>query len=158
MPVTIALPRSHRPSPPPTSAALDEATRDLVLRAAAHPDGLALVLHGQLECVATLLRVHPRAVERARRALEDPAVRAAAEAALAGARDRIAALEVPVAPPAAAPRRSAEAVVREAERREGGVELLASGSPECAAVVFSVTPAVVLAARELLARRAVRPG
>ena len=146
-------------APPVAGAPLDRATLELVRRSAVHPDGLALLERGQLECVAVLLGVHPRDVERARVALDAPGARTAAAEAAAkvgaegGALPALAGRPAPESVP-----RAPEGVLREAERRGGGLELLASSAPECAAIVFGVTPAVVLAARELLARRGIRPG
>jgi hypothetical protein len=156
----VPRPRSAVPVPAPlpvaAGATLDAATGDLVRRAARLADGLAFLERGHLECVAILLGVIPQAVERARQVLADPLARAAAEEAHRSARARPEAPAAHPAPPAAP--RTAEALVREAERRDGGVALLATSAAECAAVVFGVTPALVAEARALLARRGLAPG
>lgn len=143
----------HELAPPFPSASLDAATLDLVRRSAAHAEGLVLLERGNLECVAVLLRAHPRAVERVRRLLEDPAVRAAAADAFEAARPR--ALAVPAVASRPAAPRTPESVLRDAERREGGLALLAHAASECAAIVFGVTPSVVRAARALLEARGI---
>jgi hypothetical protein len=152
----VPRPRTAIPVPLPvaTGGTLDPATQDLVRRAARLADGLAFLERGHLECVAVLLGVTPQAVERARHVLADPLARAAAEEAHRSARARPQAAAPPASP--AAPR-TAEALVREAERRDGGVALLATSAAECAAVVFGVTPALVAEARALLARRGLAP-
>src|SRR5512143_1601434 len=63
----------------------------LVERAARIPEGLALLERAPLECAAVLLGVVPRAVERVRVALEDPALREEASLRFVRAADRRAA-------------------------------------------------------------------
>jgi hypothetical protein len=104
-----------------------------------------------LECASILLGARPAQIERARAALEAPLARAAARAALA----RVVAEGAPTpAPPRHAPH-DADALVREAESTPLGLRTLATASPECAAITFSVHPALVLEARALLAARGV---
>jgi hypothetical protein len=118
----------------------------LVERASAFADGLALLEGAPLECVAVLLGVSPRTVERVRAALEDPALRAAA-ARLHG-RGAAGSLPRAAATPAAPPRpRDAQALLVAALARDGGVALLLSAAPEAAAVAFGVHPDLVHDAR-----------
>ena len=127
----------------------------LVQRAAALPNGMAVIERAPLECASILLGARPVQIEQARAALAAPLARAAAAAALARA--------VPDGRGAAGaePRplpRTAEALVRAAERTPAALRILASASPECAAVIFSVKPALVLEARALLAARGAAGG
>ena len=118
----------------------------LVERASAFADGLALLEGAPLECVAVLLGVAPRTVERARAALQDPGLRSAA----ARHHDRLGAGRRPTSapPPAAAPRpHDAQALLLAALARDGGISLLLSAAPEAAAVAFGVHPDLVHHAR-----------
>jgi hypothetical protein len=120
----------------------------LVERAARFPEGLALLEGGLLECVAVLLGVEPRTLERARAALADPALRAEAgrhHLRLTGGRRTAPAAPSPEPPP---PPRDPQALLLAALAREGGVALLLSAAPEAAAVAFGVHPALVHRARE----------
>jgi hypothetical protein len=123
----------------------------LVERAAAIPDGLALLEHAPLECAAVLLGVDPGAVERVRAALEEPALRGEAALAFerAAGRRRPAAGAGGSPPPAPS---DPAALVTAARRREGGLAVLLDAAPECAAIVFGVHPDLVHRARALLAR------
>jgi hypothetical protein len=124
----------------------------LVERAARVPDGLALLEGAPLECVAVLLGVEPRTVERVRAALEDPALRAEAgrhHLRLAAGR-RPGADGAAAAPaPARAPR-DPQSLLLAALARDGGVALLLSAAPEAAAVAFGVHPDLVHRAREAM--------
>ncbi len=145
-----AEPRPRRRASAPLRASAEEVLA-LVDRAAAIPDGLALLEGAPLECIAVLLGVDPRAIERVRAALEDAALRG--EAALAF--ERAAARQRPTArasgsPPP--PPRDPAALLAAARRREGGLAVLLDAAPECAAVVFGVHPDLVQRARGRLAR------
>lgn len=124
----------------------------LVERAAQVSDGLALLERAPLECVAVLLGVEPRRVERVRAALEDPAVRAEAASAFARFTASRRAAAVPPPAPVRAPR-DPDALLGAAAARDGGVELLLSAAPEAAAIAFGVHPDLVHRAREAAARR-----
>ena len=135
------------------SHATEEDVRALVERAARVPDGLALLQNAPLECVAVLLGVAPRLVERVRAALEDPAVRDEAarhftrvSGRRAAARDAAAA-ESPPPPP-----RDPEQLVLAARQRPDGLTLLFSAAPEAAAIAFGVHPDLVHGARAAVAR------
>lgn len=119
----------------------------LVETAAGIADGLVLLERAPLECVAVLLRVDPRTVERVRAALEDPAVReeAARRFVDATASRRAAAAPAPAPPPRP---RDPEALLVAASTRQDGLALLLSAAPEAAAVAFGVHPDLVLRARE----------
>lgn len=145
---TPAAHRRRRPAPPRASHAEVLA---LVERAARIPDGLTLLEGAPLECVAVLLGVEPRTVERVRAALEDPALRAEAGhhfvRLTAGHR-------VPASAPAEAPPRpprDPQALLLAALARDGGIALLLSAAPEAAAVAFGVHPELVHRAREAAA-------
>jgi hypothetical protein len=152
MPEVVHTPPHADPLPTrrtPSAPASAHEVRAVVERAAALPDGLALLRDAPLECAAVLLGVDPRRLDRVRAALADPsafseAVRAHARAA--GSRR----------PPADAatgpmPPRDPSALLEAARGREGGVALLLEASAEAAAVVFGVHPALVHRARELAA-------
>jgi hypothetical protein len=129
----------------------------LVERAAAIPEGLALLERAPLECAAVLLGVDPRAVERARAALEDPALHEEASLRFERAADRRAAAtpRAPAPPPAP---RDPEALLAAARARGGGLAILLEAAPECAAIVFGVHPDLVHRARALAAREVPQPG
>lgn len=142
-------PRRRRAGPPARATAAE--LREVVERAARVPDGFALLTGAPLECVAVLLGVSPRVVERVRLALEDPP-------SLADARAHFAAATAPrPAPPTAAPRaatpRDPEQLLAAATQRPDGLTLLLSAAAESAAVVFGVHPDLVHGAREVAARR-----
>ena len=141
--------RARRRSGPPTRASLAEVVA-LVERAARVRDGFVLLERAPLECVAVLLGVEPRAIERAREALEDPAVREEAVRAFQGAALRRATAAAVAAPPP--PPRDPEALLLAARQRAGGLALLLSASPEAAAIAFGVHPELVHGARQLAAR------
>jgi hypothetical protein len=151
LPPIDAEPRARRRAPPHVRASRAEALA-LVDRAAAIPDGLALLERAPLECIAVLLGVEPRAVERVRAALEDAALRE--EAALRFARAQGKRPAPAAAPPVPAPPRDPEALLRAARARPGGLALLLEAAPEAAAVLFGVHPDVVERAREAAARAA----
>ena len=151
VPPTDAEPRAHRRAAPRAHARAAEAEAlALVERAAAVPDGLALLQRAPLECVAVLLGVAPRIVERVRAALEDPALREEAALRFAHAAGRRAAATAAAAP-APAPR-DPEALLREAGTRAGGLDLLRDAAPEAAAIVFGVHPDLVDRARQAAGR------
>lgn len=149
-----SAPRRRRA--PPRAASREEALA-LAERAASLRDGVALLERGALECVAVLLGVDARLVERVRVALEDPALRdevARHHARAAGAH------RPPASGPPASPEapRDPEALLAAARAREGGLALLLGAAPECAAIAFGVHPALVHAAREAAARAGLAPG
>jgi hypothetical protein len=155
-----SIDRARTAPPPVASAGLEGAPAplptdvlDLVRRAAALPNAIAVIERAPLECASILLGARPADVERARAALEAPLARTAAAAALARAVAEGSRAPAPE-PPHRAPR-TADALVREAERAPAGLLILATASPECAAITFSVHPALVLEARALLAARGV---
>lgn len=138
-----AAPRA-RPRLPPRAPEAEVLA--LVERAAHLSDALALLEGAPLECVAVLLGVEPRTVERVRAALEDPALRA--EAARHHARLRGHRRPAPPTPPPGRPApRDAQALLLAALAREGGVALLLTAAPEAAAVAFGVHPDLVHRAR-----------
>lgn len=145
-----AEPRARRHAAPHARASRAEALA-LVERAAAIPDGLALLERAPLECIAVLLGVEPRAIERVRAALEDPALREEAALRFARAQGRRPARAASAA--AAAPS-DPEALLRVARARAGGLALLLDAAPEAAAVVFGVHPDLVDRARAAAARGA----
>ena len=117
----------------------------LVARAATLADGFALLERAPLECIAVLLGVEPRAIERARAALADAEIREEALRELARVAGRRPAATAPAEPP---PRpRDADALLAAARGREDGLALLLSAAPETAAIAFGVHPALVHAAR-----------
>ncbi len=122
----------------------------LVERAASIPDGLALLERAPLECIAVLLGVEPRTIERVRVALEDPALREEAALRFARAQGRRAPRPAPEAP-APAPS-DPEALLRTARGRPEGLAHLLDAAPEAAAILFGVHPELVLRAREVAAR------
>jgi hypothetical protein len=146
-------PRSHPVRGTP-AAVLDPAIQLVIERAAALPRGLALLHRAPLECVAVRLATHPQWIARARAALEDGAKRAAVLGCFTWAAHQGG--RAPAKAQAGAPRpRSPEELVSAADERPGGVAVLASASIEYAAIIFGVHPDLVLAARELVARRGV---
>jgi len=154
VPPTDAEPRAHRRAATHAHAharAAEAEALALVERAAAVPDGLALLQRAPLECVAVLLGVVPRIVERVRAALEDPALREEAALRFARAAGRRAAAPAAAAAPAPAPR-DPEALLREAGARAGGLDLLLDAAPEAAAIVFGVHPDLVDRARQAAGR------
>jgi len=143
------------PTPPQrgaSPAASDAELHRAVQRAAAIPDGLALLEGAPLECAAVLLGLTPAALERVRAALEDGRTREAARALFARAAGRLpeapARMDAPPSPP-----RDGEALLSAARRRAEGLALLLGAWPECAAIAFGVHPDLVHAARELARRR-----
>ncbi|HUL59109.1 MAG TPA: hypothetical protein VLU43_07540 [Anaeromyxobacteraceae bacterium] len=134
-------------APPPLPADV----LDLVRRAAALPNALEVIERAPLECASVLLRARPADVERVRAALGAPHARAAAAAALA--RAVVEGARAPAPEPLRRAPRTPDALVREAERTPAGLRILATASPECAAIAFSVHPTLVLEARALLAAR-----
>lgn len=153
-PTTEPEPRAHRrPAAPPR--ATDEDVLALVERAATIPDALAVVDQAPLECVAVLLGVEPRTVERVRAALHDAALREQAALRIARAAGRRLAPSAAAAP-APAPR-DPEALLRAARAREGGLALLLDAAPECAAIAFGVHPELVHAARASAGRSDASP-
>lgn len=143
--------RARRRAGPPSRASLDDVVA-LVERAARVPDGLVLLERAPLECVAVLLGVDPREIERVRAALEDPAVREEAVRAYQRAAGRRTATVAASSPP---PRpRDPEALLLAARQRADGLALLLSTAPEVAAVAFGVHPDLVHGARKLAARGA----
>lgn len=121
----------------------------VVERASRVPDGLALLERAPLECVAVLLGVEPRTIERVRVALADPATHAEAARHLAGAAGR---RRAPAAPTPAPRPRDPEALLAAARERADGLALLCSAAPETAAIAFGVHPDLVHGARALAAR------
>ena len=142
--------RARRRTGPPARASIADVVA-LVERAAGVPDGLVLLERAPLECIAVLLGVDPRVIERARAALEDPAVREEAARAFQHAAGRRAAGTAPVAAPPQPPR-DPEALIRAARQRADGLALLLSASPEAAAIAFGVHPDLVHGARQVAAR------
>jgi hypothetical protein len=151
LPPIDAEPRARHRAAPHARASRAEALA-LVDRAAAIPEGLALLERAPLECVAVLLGVEPRTIERVRAALADPALREEAALRFARAQGRRPA-RAPMGP-AAAPPCDPEALLRLAHARPGGLALLLEAAPEAAAIVFGVHPALVERAREAAARGA----
>jgi hypothetical protein len=147
---TTSTPAAHRRRRPAPPRASDAEVLALVERAARIPDGLTLLEGAPLECVAVLLGVEPRTVERVRAALEEPALRA--EAGRHFVRNA-ASLRAPAAAPAEAPRspRDPQALLLAALGRDGGIGLLLSAAPEAAAVAFGVHPELVHRVREAAA-------
>lgn len=148
----FAEPRRRRAAPANASRADVLA---LVERAAHLRDGLVLLERAPLECVAVLLGVEPRAVERVRAALEDPALHG--EAARHFARCAATRRAEPGAPEVRPPPRDPAALLAAAREREGGLALLLGAAPECAAVAFGVHPDLVHRAREAAARAGLAP-
>jgi hypothetical protein len=130
----------------------------LMRNVACLPHGLALVEFGARDTVATMLAVAPGVVDEARGALADPGRRQALldayeSAAALRTRDFEGFCEH-------CPARAGDpapwcplALLREAEQRPAGLELLTSAALETAATLFAVHPFVVLGAREILDRR-----
>jgi hypothetical protein len=149
----LAEPRRHRAAPAIASPADVLA---LVERAAHLREGLALLERAPLECIAVLLGVEPRAVERVRAALEDPALHGEAVRHF----NRCAATRPPEpgAPEIRPPPRDPAALLAAARERAGGLALLLGAAPECAAIAFAVHPDLVHRARELAARAGLAPG
>jgi hypothetical protein len=132
--------------------------RDLMLRAACLPYGLSLVEFGWPPCVAAMLGVSDEAVADARAALADPAARAAVVREYEETvRDRDADPESFCRRCEAGGRSPTPgcplALIREAEARPDGLDILRATDVEVAATAFRVHPFVVLGARERLARR-----
>ncbi len=134
------------------SHATEEDVRALVERAARVPDGLALLQNAPLECVAVLLGVAPRLVERVRAALEDPAVRDEAARQFTRVSGRRAAARDAAAETRPPPPRDPEQLVLAARQRADGLTLLFSAAPEAAAIAFGVHPDLVHGARAAAAR------
>jgi hypothetical protein len=134
------------------------AVLELVARSAALPRGIAFLHLGPAECVASAFGVSVRVVEQARACLESAAERPLLLEVHAEALARMRkAPPVPTAP--ARPRgQQPEALIRDAEGHHLGVDFLVHGAFESVAVTFGVHPDAVIAARELLAARAVGPG
>jgi hypothetical protein len=136
----------------------DPDVRDLMLRAACLPYGLALIEFGMPPCAAEMLGVSADLVLRARGELADPVARLA----LVGEYERTVSRREDD-PEAFCRRCSAEgrvptpgcplALIREAEARPERLEMLRSTALEVAATSFRVHPFVILGAREWLARR-----
>ena len=149
---------SDEPTSAPRRRAVPaRATRDEVLalaeRAARVSDGFALLERAPLECVAVLLGVDPRAVERVRVALEDHALRdEAARWCLECVGHRRPLPMAPSAPPAPS---DPEQLLAAAHGRTGGLPLLLDAAPEVAAIAFGVHPELVHRAREAAARASV---
>ena len=141
--------RARRRAGPPARASLPDVLA-LVERAARVSDGLALLERAPLECIAVLLGVDPGTIERARAALEDPAIHDEAVRAFQGAAGRRAAADAVAAP--ARPPRDPEALILAARGRPDGLALLFSASPEAAAIAFGVHPDLVHGARQVAAR------
>jgi hypothetical protein len=139
---------------PLPAAVLDPAIQLVIERAAALPRGLALLHHAPLESVAVQLATHAHCVARARAALEGGETRAAALEYFAWAARQGGRAPVSAQPTAPRPC-STEELFHAAEERPDGVAVLASASLEYAAIAFRVQPALVLAARQLIARRGV---
>jgi len=120
------------------------------------PDGREFFDRGPLECVAVVFGVRPAIVEQVRALLRTAAGRA-----------RLAALESTAGPPQPPPepvRRlaadrptSAEELVERARGHELGVRCLIETPVETAAVLFGVTPFLVLEARRLLHAAGIDP-
>lgn len=144
LPPIDAEPRPRR-RPAPHARASDAEALALVERAAAIPEGLALLERAPLECIAVLLGVEPHTIERVRAALEDPALREEAALRFARARGRRPAR---AAAALAAPPSDPQALLRIARARPGGLALLLDAAPEAAAIVFGVHPDLVDRARE----------
>jgi hypothetical protein len=149
-----ADPARHRHAP--AARATQDEVRAAAERAAGHADGLAILREAPLECAAVLLGLDPLRLERVRAALADPDTLADALRAHAHARDRAASTrrsapagDAPVSPPG-----DAAALLEAAGRRAGGLEILLEAPAECAAILFSVHPALVLRARVLAGRGA----
>lgn len=146
---TPAIPGEHRPRRHAPPCASEAEVLALVERAARVPDGLAVLEGAPLECVAVLLGVAPGVVERARAALTDPAVRAAAtrhHLRLTAGRRASSGAAAPPRP--AAPPRDPQSLLLVALARAGGVDVLLGAAPEAAAVAFGVHPELVLRTRE----------
>jgi hypothetical protein len=150
------------------TAPLSRDCRDLVERAAGLPHGFAFLEYAPIESVASALGVTAAQVEHLRACLADPAGRAALhrefERATAERRTAPAADQTPMTAAAAgdatagAPaRRGPEEIIDEATRHPLGLGFLVGAPLETVAVTFSIHPFVVLAARELLARRGITP-
>lgn len=127
---------------------LPEAAVRMVKIAAQHPEGLAPLFEGDLECVAALYQVHPSLVERAREVLATPQARAAAGAyALSVAPRRHA--------PMAHRRQPLDVgtLIAEAAIFPDGIALLTDAPVELAAVRLQAHPFLVEEARAWLATR-----
>jgi len=118
---------------------------ELLEHAARHPDGGLPLLDAQLECCASLYQVHPTLVESARRACESREARAEAEAILSR---HLTPVEIPPAP--APTPRDVEAVIAAAAALPHGLDLLAHGPVETAAVLLGAHPFVIEEARRTL--------
>ena len=123
-------------------------------RLAAWPDGVQFFCRGQLECVAIAFGVPPATVEAARAFLETEQGRRAFEELQRTPRSR----------PAAAPLRSTRArlpyrprsareLIDRAERLPSGVRTIIETPLETVAILFDVSPFIVLEAREILRER-----
>jgi hypothetical protein len=132
------------------------ATREEVLavaeRAARIADGFVLLERAPLECVAVLLAVDPRTIERVRLTLEDPSLREEAAERWRACAHRPAPRE-PAPPPAPS---SPEELLALARQRPDGLPMVLGAAPEAAAVAFGVHPELVLRAREAAARAGLR--
>lgn len=125
---------------------------DAVERSAALRRGLALLHRAPAEVVAAAIGVHAQAVEEARDRLERPHERRDLIRVFARALERRRVEPPAAAPPPARPR-GLHDLIREAERREGGLDFLRRAPAETVAITFTVHPDLVQRARELLASR-----
>jgi hypothetical protein len=157
-PALLSEARAVRPGAPVgPELPLTAEVRGLVARSAGLRRGLAFVHRAPPECVASALGVTVRLVEYARACLERGPERVLLIQEYAGARDRRRRQppgSVARPPP---PRRGPDDLARDAERHPLGVQFLLCAPFETVAITFGVHPDVVLAARDLLAARGVRP-
>lgn len=127
---------------------LPDAVVQMVKVAAQHPEGLAPLFEGDLECVAALYQVHPSLVERARELVCTPEGRAAAGAyALSVAPRRH-------APTAHRPQPlDVGTLIAEAAIFPDGIALLTDAPVEMAAIRLQAHPFLIEEARAWLASR-----
>ena len=134
--------------------------RDLILRVAARPRGLALLHLADLECAAIILGVHPRVIANARDLLETPSGRKWLIERVRSERVRLQSSPSPC-PSRFRPRvpwvehpgpDTAAELVREVTEHEYGPAFLLEAPPETVAITFHTHPEVVLRARRVLKR------
>jgi hypothetical protein len=149
---SAALGPSRHPEHP-----LGPEIRDLLDRCTRLRRGLAFANRAPPELAAAALGVPPRVLDQARASLARPDERRLLVREYARALERRRREPPRSAARPEPPRRGPEDVIRDAERHPLGVQFLLCAPFETAAVTFGVHPDVVLAARQLLARRGVRP-